>query len=511
VNIGSGKPLALAISIALSAIAGCQQSASKKQSGTGTGFGPNAGPSSGGSPSGSSPGAIGSAGTGSTGPGPGTIGQGSSSPSGTSGGSPGSGPGTPSGTSGGSGGGTAGTTGGAGDGSAGMTGGGGAPLAPSTRNPKYKSVAPALGQPLATAAGGTWMYTDIDGALSRDGSPAGFYYKFSKTGSKNLLIYLVCGGLCAYNFFCNMNPPNKAASLTAESVGSGVFNILGPDAEAQDPTLSRWDSGVFKDDPANPVKDWNMIYIPYVTGDLFAGSKPNGTVPDVTGTFQFVGHTNMMKFIARIVPTFKDAPLVLLTGSSAGGIGALMTAPFLIDAYIDLNAGTRLFAVDDAGPIFDDMYLDPCFQQRFRDVFSLNTSFPEDCTTCQGTGGGMVKAYLAYLIDKYPDNLLGGLIDSDDDEIMKFFFSEALEGWNYIDNPIVGLTAYPDGQYAAGLKNLLDVQFKRMSSYVWSGTLHQNLFQTASGDRFYDKNGLMESPAEWLTKLLGGQMERVGM
>jgi hypothetical protein len=509
VNIGSSKPLALVLSVAAIAIAGCQQSASNKKPGA-QGLGPSGGPSTG-SPSGSSPGTLGGAATGSTGT-PGTIGQGGSSPSGnTGGGSPGGGSGAPADTTGGMGGGTAGTTAGTADGGTSMGGGGGAPLAPSTRNPKYKSVAPALGQPLPMATPGTWTYTDIDGALSRDGSPAGFYYRLSKTGNKNLLIYLVGGGLCADNFFCNMNPPNKAASLTAESVGSGVFNIFGPDAEAQDPTLSRWDSGVFKDDPANPVKDWNAVYIPYVTGDLFAGTKPNGTVPDVTGTFQFVGHDNMMKFLARIVPTFKDAPVVLLTGSSAGGIGALMTAPFLMDAYIDLNTGTRGFAVDDAGPIFDDMYLDPCFQQRFRDVFSLNTSFPEDCADCKGTGGGMVKAYLAYLIDKYPDNLLGGLIDSDDDEIMKFFFSEALEGCNYIDNPIIGLTAYPDGQYSAGLKNLLDVHFKRMSSYIWTGTLHQNLFETASGDRFYDKNGLMESPAEWLTKLLSGQMERVGM
>ncbi len=391
--------------------------------------------------------------------------------------------------------------------------GNGAPakLAPSVRNPKYKSVAPPLGDPLPAADPGTWTYTDIDGAKSRDGSSAGFYYKYSKTGDKNLVIYLAGGGACQDNFFCNMNPPNKDYSLTAESIGSGILNVLGPSDEPQDPTQPRWDSGIFKDDPSNPVKDWNAVFVPYVTGDVFAGAHPDATVPNVDGTFQFVGRTNMLKFLARIIPTFKDAPIVVLTGSSAGGLGALLTAPFVVDAYIDLKLGGRVFVVDDAGPFFDDPYLEVCLQQRYRDLFGLNDSFPEDCPDCKGQGGGITAAYLAYLVDKYPDNLLGGLVDSDSDEIMSFFFSEGLDDCSYIDDPLIGIALYPDDRYSMALQNLIDVHMKRMSTYIWSGTLHQNFFMTDSGDRFYDMNGLNETPAQWLAKLLTGEMERVGM
>jgi hypothetical protein len=411
-------------------------------------------------------------------------------------------------------GGTSGTSSTGGTPQAGTGGPGGAApsaLTPSTRNPKYKSVAPALGEPLPKAMPGVWTYTDITGAISRDGSPAGFYYKFSQTGSKNLMIYLVGGGACQDTFFCNMNPPNRNFSLTAENIGAGVLNVLGPSDEPQDPNLPRWNSGIFKNDPQNPVKDWNMVFIPYVTGDVFAGSKMNGTVPNVDGTFQFVGRLNMLKFLSRIVPTFKDAPVVLLTGSSAGGLGALLTAPFIMDAYIDLKLGGRVFVVNDAGPFFDDPYLEVCIQQRYRDLFGLNDAFPEDCPKCKGSGGGITAAYLAYLIDKYPDNLLGGLVDSTNDEIMSFFFSEGLDDCSYIDNPLVGIAVYPDDRYAMGLKNLLDVHLKRMSSYIWPGDLHQNFFETDSGDRFYDKNGLDETPAQWLTTVLTGKMERIGM
>ena len=387
-------------------------------------------------------------------------------------------------------------------------------LPPSIRNPKYMSLAPALGEPFPNMNPGAWTWVAVDGAVSRDGSPAGLYYKFSKTGSKNLLIYMAGGGVCVDGFFCNMNPPNKDASLTAENVGAGVFNIFGPDQEAQDPNGERWQSGIFKDDPRNPARDWNMVFIPYVTGDVFFGSKPNGTVPDVEGTFQFVGKLNMQKFISRIVATWKDTETAVMTGSSAGGIGALLNVTYFADALIDVGNGARIFVVDDAGPFFDDPYLEVCIQKRYRELYGLNDSFPMDCAGCRNPdGGGMAKGILGYLADKYPDRVLGGFVDSDQDEIMKFFFSEGLEECSYIENPIVGLLAYPPERYPAAVKNLITelVEPSRMSSYVWSGDLHQNLFQTATDDRFYQTNGLEKTVAEWFAGLVSGQHERIGV
>lgn len=386
-------------------------------------------------------------------------------------------------------------------------------LAPSVRNPKYKSEAPPMGEPLPTATPGTWTWIDINGALSRDGSPAGFYYKYSQTGNKNLLIYMVGGALCLDNFICSLNPANKEMSLTVENVIFGVPNFLGL-SDPQDPNLPKWQSGIFKDDPTNPVKDWNMIFIPNVTGDLFLGSKPDGTLPDVEGTFQFVGHLNMLKFLGRIVPTFKDAPVVLLAGSSAGGIGSLGNAPVVLDSFIDQGNGARIFFLDDAGPLFDDPYLPVCLQKRARDAYGLSDSFPKECAGCfNADGGGMVRGLLEYIMDKYPDNLLGGLIDSDQDDIMKFFFSAAIDDCSYYELELASMLLYPPETYPAGLTNLLNdiLNPARASSYIWSGIFHQNLFETESGDRFYEYNGLDKTVAEWLTTLLTGNAERIGV
>lgn len=387
-------------------------------------------------------------------------------------------------------------------------------LTPTKRNPKYESLAPALGQPLPRENMGIWNWIDVEGAISRDGSPAGFWYKYSASGSKNLLVYLVGGGVCPDNSFCNINPANKNQSLTAESIGAGAGNAIlaAPDSEPQDPNLERWKSGIFKDDPRNPLKDWNVVFIPYVTGDVFFGSRPNATIPDVPGTFQFVGKTNMQKFLERIVPTFADAEVAMMAGSSAGGIGTLLNVTYFADGLIDQGKGVRVVILDDAGPFFEDEFLNVCIQKRYRDIFGLDASFPKDCTDCvTADGGGLAKGILNYLMDKYPGESLGGLIDSNEDEIMKFFFSEGLENCAYIDNPIGGLLAYPPGDYPKALTSLLKlVPANIMSSYIWEGTFHQNVFQTASGDRFYEKNGLSQSVAEWLTDLLAGKGTRLG-
>jgi len=378
---------------------------------------------------------------------------------------------------------------------------------PTVRAAKFSSLAPPLGAPLDKSKTGMWSYQEIEGALSRDGSPAGFYYKVSKTGDKNLLVYMVGGGVCVDTFFCNMNPKNKNESLTAENVGAGVANVLGPDPEPQDPTGARWQSGIFKDDPANPVKDWNMVFIPYVTGDVFFGSKPNGTVPNVEGTHQFVGKSNMIKFISRIVPTFPDAETVVISGSSAGGIGALLNYTYFADSFIDQGKGARVLMLDDAGPFFDDKYLEVCIQKRYRELYALNDSFPADCTGCKDPSGGkLASGVLNYLAEKYPEGLLGALVDSEQDEIMKFFFSEGQENCAFVDDPITGLLVYPADRYPAALKNLMTELVPsapmRVSTYIWSGDLHQNLFQTATDDRFYKPNGLNKTVAEFLKGLL---------
>lgn len=414
----------------------------------------------------------------------------------------------------------------AGQGQAGLVGGAGAGVAgtagtagiastrkfePTVRNPKYTSIAPPVGEPLPSATPGTWNWIAIDGALSRDGSAAGFYYQYSKTGSKNLMIYLAGGGACFDAMTCQCNPYNKEVSMTCEDVGSCTPNVLsGPDKEPQDPTGSRWQTGIFKNDPANPVKDWNMVFVPYVTGDTYMGSRPNMPIEGLDPQ-QAVGHLNMLKFYERIIPTFKDAEFVLSAGTSAGGIGAWSNLAWLIDGFIDQKNGATVFLLNDSGPLFTDDYLEACLQKEFRDSWNINGSLMSDCADCvTSDGGGIADSLVAYLVDKFP-NFKGAFVDSDQDDIFKLFYSEGLDNCSYLGNPVSGVLAYPQDRYPKGLKAMIDLfPSDRMSYYIWSGSYHQNLFETFKGDRFWEKNGLDKTIAEWLSNILDGKVERIG-
>ena len=143
------------------------------------------------------------------------------------------------------------------------------------------------GVPITGVTPGTWNWVDFPTALCRDGTPTGIGVNPSTTGSKKLMIFLEGGGACFNAQTCSANPAHFGKSE--------LVNIFVP-AEGTNGIFSRIDTN-------NAVADWNMVYIPYCTGDVHAGSAPNATVPGVAGTQQFVGYTNVTQYLSRIVPT----------------------------------------------------------------------------------------------------------------------------------------------------------------------------------------------------------------
>src|SRR5262249_43210450 len=75
-----------------------------------------------------------------------------------------------------------------------------------------------------------------------------------------------------------------------------------------------------RDAGQNPVSDWNMVFIPYCTGDIHTGNKvatyanPAGGDPLV---FRHVGHDDVMKSLTWIAGQFTHVPKLLVTGCSA--------------------------------------------------------------------------------------------------------------------------------------------------------------------------------------------------
>jgi hypothetical protein len=179
-------------------------------------------------------------------------------------------------------------------------------------------------------------------------------------------------------------------------------------------------SGIFDATSAeNPFKDWNMVYVPYCTGDVHFGTKKNGTVPGVTTPQQFVGYLNMQKFVGRIVPPSKtrstawSSPvraLELRRGAQPQhGPGRLRRR----------RQGRR--AARFGRTVQRQVYA-ACMQKRWREGWGFADALPSDCTECkQADGGGMIRM-ADFLIKKHPNSTLAA-VTSIHDEVIRLFFS----------------------------------------------------------------------------------------
>jgi hypothetical protein len=377
----------------------------------------------------------------------------------------------------------------------------------------FMNLAPTLGAPLDPAAGtplspappSGWTWYEIAGSVCRDGSPSGFYVRF--TNADKLLIYLEGGGACTSSGFCDYNPKNVNQVLAGDGE-TALGSVGGAVAGRQQPGSA----GIFDTANAkNPFGAWNMIYIPYCTGDVHFGTRKNVTVSGVDAPQQFVGHLNLRAFVARIVPTFHDkVKRVLLTGSSAGGFAAALNFSMVQDAFSDVLVSLLV----DSGPAFPDAQLPVCMQKRWRDLWGFDAAFPSDCMEClQADGGGLINA-VKFLQRKHPNFTIAEL-SSTEDEIIRMFYSSGLDNCANFDTnaPLAALVNnFPADQYTAGLTGLR-AQYQssgRFASYYINGVSNRTFHQHLWRPRFYEAAQGSTTIADWVSSYLAGQMQQVG-
>jgi hypothetical protein len=420
--------------------------------------------------------------------------------------------------------GTNGASGTSGTGGTGGTGGNNCNGAPNTA-PGFVNLAPPMGAPLDPAAGNTlsppppagWTWYQLQGAVCRDGSPAGIFVRF--TTSDKLFVYLEGGGACTNLGFCNFNPANvnRAISGDGQTVLGSTLGVV--DARQQPGVFEGGQiRGIFDNsNTSNPFRNWNAVYIPYCTGDVFSGTKTNATVPGVSAPQQFVGHLNMRAFIGRIVPTFKDkVNRVVITGASAGSFGAALNYSMMQDAF----GCVKVDALLDSGVPFSDAYMPVCMQQRWRSAWGLNAALPPDCTECQQSDGGGFIKYADFLIRKHPRATLA-VISSMQDEVIRLFFSAGVKNCaNYDTADPVAITIgqvldptifFSAADYTAGL-NDLRTRYQssgRFATYYLGGPnipFHQHIWRA----RFFEAPSGGKTIAAFTTNFLNGTMEQIG-
>jgi hypothetical protein len=373
-----------------------------------------------------------------------------------------------------------------------------------------------------------WNFYNIDGAMCRDGSPVGIYVRYNASSTK-LMIYLEGGGVCLSPHFCDHNPKNMnevfpGGSSNGESFIGSLTTAVGLQAPYTD--------GIFDNtNAANPFQNWNQVYVPYCTGDAHAGTTTNmlqdGVNPFQMDTWHFVGHTNMEKYISRLVPTFAGKiDQVVMTGASAGGLGAGLNYGMVQDAF----GSVPVSLIDDSFPPFTgNDYITPCLQALVTPLWGLTAALPSDCKECSDPNGGLVNI-VPYWLHKYPKTRLG-MVSSLHDQIIRLFLAAGQNNCSDTDpNLLSGLAlqgadppAFDAGMYENGLDALRATYLctNNISSYFIGtadpdasdtngtiDTLHQHIFRP----RFYDPLAGPGKPtlAQWTADVVAGKIEQVG-
>lgn len=247
-----------------------------------------------------------------------------------------------------------------------------------------------------------WVWVPIDEMRCADDSPAGVAVNFTKK-SRRLLIHFQGNGVCYDLKSCTM--------FQTALVGMGpdpIDHLFWGDKNAPH-------TGIFdRTDPANPFRDDNFVALPHCTIDGHSADKTS-TYPPLK-TYHQHGYRNATEALQRVVPTFEDATRVVVSGFSAGGIGAMANYHKIATAF-EAVAGQLPFLIDDGGPLLREPYLSDVANDSVRKGWGLTQTIEPWCPDCATEGFGAVYRTLAELhpglrnslVCAYSDTVVTGL------------------------------------------------------------------------------------------------------
>ena len=173
-----------------------------------------------------------------------------------------------------------------------------------------------------------WHTVAMQGQTScSDGSPFSIFTR--KGNSDNLIIHFSGGGACWDNITC-------AAPISLMSIFDGdakqLKSFYFPNVIKLFPAILTG----FLDGEAesNPFKDWNVVFIPYCTGDLHIGNTTNSyRVDDKQFEIHHNGRNNSLAALQWVFDNFKKTGKILVSGESAGAYASAFWAPYVAEQY----------------------------------------------------------------------------------------------------------------------------------------------------------------------------------
>jgi hypothetical protein len=217
--------------------------------------------------------------------------------------------------------------------------------------------------------------------------------------STKVLIYLEGGGACWDSLTCY--------SLQTASFFTTGYSATDFASESTDASYLAQPGAFFdRSAPGNPFADYSYVYLPYCTGDVFAG---NNVTTFGSDTAHFVGYANVAAYLRRVVPTFASATQVVLAGSSAGGFGALYNWGRVQAAF----GAVPVMLIDDSGTLMppDVQAQGAGYQATQAVAWNVASTVPSGCAGCSTD----LDALYGYYAQEFPNgraSLLSYIQDS---------------------------------------------------------------------------------------------------
>jgi len=306
----------------------------------------------------------------------------------------------------------------------------------------------------------TYTFDPAQGPICMRGAP--YRASVRETDSDDLVIFLQGGGAC-WSAFC--------LAVTVAPAGVPVVDILDQDLVA------------------NPVRDWDTVYLPYCDGSFFAGDVTIDDDLNGKGPRHHRGLANLSGALEVSLLHFPSPGRILLAGSSGGAYGVLLGAALVRHYYPD----AELMVMGDSGIGLaredDRAYLDVIL-----DEFNLRRFLPQECPEC--VSRGHLIGLVDYLLRRDPQLRFGHFSSWYDTVLSRTFlqvepaiFAQSLE--RETDHL---RSAHPD-------------RFRR---FIVDGFQHTSLLANASGIVGQDISAV-ELPEGALGRLLGGDLKIGGL
>lgn len=181
------------------------------------------------------------------------------------------------------------------------------------------------------------------GAVCGNGSPYKFFVNRAPS-TTNTVIYMEGGGACWDYESCTGG--RSLGARNPNGIPDNYLDISNPATHVVSPFVFR-----FHPWSRTKVQAWNIVYVPYCTGDLYTGDKV-ALYESEDETESIVWHHNGLRNVRSVVAWLKNniqqPGQTLMTGCSAGGGGTISN---YVHVREDLDPALA-FMLNDSGPIY---------------------------------------------------------------------------------------------------------------------------------------------------------------